>query len=521
MIKSRDLIFMQDYNHCDTIILKQHGCDLTKSLVYNLIDMHHIINETAEHSLEKRVAETFNDDYKTRLKGQYTNLEYQGKDGIYTYRLGMLDLQALTEANCLNLYDHVRKTSLALLKTELEGIKINVDLLKSVKLETEKKIKEFLPLLREEFKGECDVWELKKWSEEIDKRTSDRGKQNVQRPEFNFASDTNLKTLLYGKEYLGLAIKEKTKKGNPSTSYDTLNGLVNKYPRIRNIVKYKEVKSIYGTFIKGLEERVENGRIYPHFNVSGTDTGRISHSNPNLANLPTDGPIRNFFIPDTGRSIVGADYSQLEVVVEANLTHDPNTLKIILDGASKHDITAHGLGIPRDVAKTLNFALQYGAGTDKVSKILAISRTEAQRVFDKYWDLYPGARRLKERTNKDVEQFGYVKNIFGRTRHFPKANNKFELFRQQRQAWNFKIQGPASDMTNMASYLIQDYLVSNDYGRLLFTVHDEVVCEVRNDYVQQSIQGIINCMGVPNAFLNLKYIVTCKPYGPLQYWSKT
>src|ERR1044072_8832817 len=102
-------------------------------------------------------------------------------------------------------------------------------------------------------------------------------------------------------------------------------------PEIQVLADYKETKSLYGTFVEGMLDQVDGGRIYPRFNVNGTTTGRLSHSGPNMANLPRDGVIRNFFIPDDGNSIIGADYSQLEVVVEANLTEDKSLLKIILE----------------------------------------------------------------------------------------------------------------------------------------------------------------------------------------------
>lgn len=519
MIRARKLIFLQDYNHCDTIILNSHGCDLRNTYCLNLIDMHHIIDETKEHSLESRVWETFQDDYKTRLKGQYQNIEYQGKDGIYTYRLGMQDLHQIETKGITTLLEHVRQCSLSLLDTEINGINVDVDLMNRTKQNMSVKINQYLPKLKEEFKDGCSIWEIKKWQEEINKRSTDIGKSKVRRPEFSFASDKQISWLLY--EHLKLPVLERTKKKNPSTSYETLIQLSKRYPSLQTLIDYKETKSVYSTFVEGMLERVDNGKIYPHFNVSGTDTGRISHSNPNMANLPTNGVVRNFFIPSIGYKIIGADYTQLEVVVEANLTRDPQLIKVINEGVSKHDITAQGLGIDRNTAKTLNFALQYGAGVRKISKILGTGQSESEDIFKRYWELYSGVRTLKEKTNKILKETGQITNLFNRTRHFPEPKNEYEEAKQQRQAYNFLIQGVAGDACNMAYYRFCNHIKDVPNGRGLFTVHDEIVAEVKTEYADYYMKSLASIMESISPYLNFEYPLKAKSYGPLDKWDKT
>jgi len=519
MLRARKLIFMQDYNRCDTIILNSNGCDLRNTYCLNLIDMHHLIDETKDHSLEARVWETFQDDYKTRLKGQYQDLEYQGKDGIYTYKLGMQDLKQLEVLHKLELLEHVRRTSNALIDTSINGILVDVQLMERTKQEMSGKINEYLPKLREEFKDACTSWELKEWQRQIDKRSTDRGKSGVKRPQFSFASDKQIAWLLY--EYLELPVTERTKKRNPSTSYEALKSLSERHGGLQTLVEYKETKSIYSTFVEGMLDRVQDDRIYPNFNVSGTDTGRISHSNPNMANLPTDGVIRQFFIPTPGYSIIGADYTQLEVVVEANLTRDPNLLRIIKEGVSKHDITAQGLEIDRNTAKTLNFALQYGAGKGKIAKILNVSKQQAEDIYERYWKLYSGVRVLKEQTNKILEETGEVTNLFGRTRHFSKPKNEYELAKQQRQAYNFLIQGVAGDACNRAYWRFRADLKKSELGRGLFTVHDEIIAEVKNGHCESWKEHLEFIMEAVSEHLNFEFPLTAKAYGPLKAWSKT
>lgn len=527
-IRARKLIFLQDYNHCDTIILLKNGCDLRETECHNLIDMHHLIDENAEHDLGSRVLENFKDNYKDEFWGKYANfedapedesLEYQCKDGIYTYQLGREDFGTICRAGekFFLLYQNIRSLSSALLETELNGLCVNTKLIQNTYNKLQYEINEMLPKLRKEFYEYCELWELKEWQKEIGKRTSTKGKLQVKKPSFNFESDKQISWLVY--EALGCEVISKTRAGNPSTDFYTLESISRVDGRLRGIVSFKDLKALFGTFVKGMLERVENDRIYPHFNVSGTSTGRLSHSNPNMANLPRTGVIRNFFIPSEGMVLIGADYSQLEVVIEANLTEDKQLLKIINEGVSKHDITAEGLGIDRNKAKTLNFALQYGAGETKVAKIMSCSMEEAKDIYGRYWDLYSGVRTLKEKINKEIETTGQITNLAGRIRHFDKPKNKYEMFSQQRQAYNFLIQGVAAECCNRAFYRISDYFSYIEQGRALFSVHDEILCEVPS-YNSSSIRDIVTIMEQSSKDFNFKYPLIAKAYGPLAFWDK-
>ena len=530
-LRARKLIFLQDYNHCDTIILLKNGVDLRETNYHNLIDMHHLLDENTNHDLGSRVQEVFNDDYKRLFWNTYKNyedapeeeaLEYACKDAIYTYRLGIKDYETIENGpdtpDLWQLYQHVRQLSASLLETQLNGVRVNIKLMQDTKDSMYKEISGYHETLREEFNDYCEIWEMQEWEKQISKRTSDSGKLRVPRPCFSFSSDRQIAWLVY--EALGLPVINKTKTGNPSTDFETLQTLSEGERRLERLVRFKDIKSTYSTFVEGMLERVKDGRIYPDFNVSGTSTGRISHSNPNMGNLPKTGVIRNFFIPSPGMCFIGADYSQLEVVVEANLTEDPQLLKIINEGASKHDITAQGLSISREAAKTLNFALQYGAGSGKVAKILNVSKQEAENIFNRYWELYSGVKSLKEKVNKEIEETSQITNLAGRTRHFPQAQNKFELFKQQRQAYNFLIQGVAAEACNRAFYRVSDRLKIQKCGRALFSVHDEILCEIPKG-TEKSIMGqLVKIMEQTTQDFNFKYPLKAVAYGPLDFWSK-
>lgn len=527
-LRARKLIFLQDYNHCDTVILYKHGCDIRDCNVYNLIDMHHLLDENVSHSLEDRVLAQYGDNYKAEFWGKHKSvdeadhderLDYEAKDGVYTYKLGMQDLQQLEKLGLLELYYHVRRKSRALLDTELSGIRVDLALLEKLKVDVEKQINEYLPKLRGEFYDYCKIWELKEWTKKLKGYKTERGKSNSSSPVFSFASDKQISWLVY--EALAIPVTDKTKKGSPSTSYETLKSASEEFRGLQTLVEYKELKALYATFIKGMMERVENGRIYPHFNVSGTKTGRISHSDPNMGNLPTDGPIRSMFLADEGFRIIGADYSQLEVLIEANLTHDPPLLKIINEGASKHDITANGLNIDRDKAKTLNFALQYGAGVRKVAKILSIGTEEAQGVFDKYWEIYSGVKNLKDWAAKEVDTKGQIVNAAGRVRRFPTVNKQYEKERQYRQAYNFLIQGAAGYICNEAYSRFHKYLIEHGYGSTLFSVHDEIVAHVREDKAEECKLVLVRIMEELTTDMKFTYPLKAVAYGPFLRWQKT
>ncbi len=522
----------------DWYILTQNGYKFPESKIFDCMLAEHLIDERLPHGLGDYALREFNDNYKEEFWSEYQTYqeapkevayEYEMRDGCYTFTAGGKYSELLRGK--VDLLRHVHRLQFALFDTEIKGIKVDFPLMRRTESEMSAKIAEFLPKLREEFDEYCKVWELEKWGEEIDKRSTLKGKLGVERPVFSFTSDSQISELLFGESGLGLQSVEKTKKGHPSTKFKHLKELSVEHSEISTIVEYKEVKAVYATFVKGMLERVENdgsnnSRIYPCFFINGTSTGRISHNNPNMGNLPATGVIRNFFVPDIGCSIVGADYSQLEVVVEANLTEDPGLLKIILEGQSKHDIfkealDKRGFNLPRSQVKNVNFALQYDAQAKKISTMVGCSLGDAQEIINVFFVTFAGVKLKKDEITKKVKDGLPIVNLFGRVRHFPtKFKNQYEEFKAYRQAYNFIIQGVGADITNMATYLISDQLKSRNLGRLLFSVHDEVICEVRSTLIEESIAVILEQMEVPNEYLKLKYPVSAKPYGPMSCWGK-
>ncbi len=520
------MVFVQN-GGVDHHILERHGLKLDRSKFVDTMLMDHLIDERNDHNLGSMVLRHFQDNYKSEFWEKYATfqeapeidaLEYEKKDVRYTFDLGVKFLEQLKHR--MPLVEHVHKLYWALHDTEVAGIRIDVPLLEKTNIEMSTEIENMLPKLREEFREYCEIWELKKWQEEIEKRSTEKGKSRVVRPVFSFTSDKQVGELVYGGDFLGLQPTSKTKKGNPSTSYDTLQEIAALDPRVQSLVDFKGTKAVYGTFVKGLSERIENGKVHPHFSVNGTETGRLSSSNPNFQNMPQEGVIRNFILPDPGCVIIGADYESLEVGVELNLTNDPALLRIFSEGASKHDITAEAVGMTRKDAKTLNFLCQYGGGVWKIQQTFKVSEKEAQEIYDKYWTAYKGVMDFKKRVFKELADTNQVINCFGRIRHFDPPKNKYEKEKNERKAYSHMVQGPGAEMTNWSTYTISDYFNKTGMGRLLFAVHDEIVCSVKKEWAENFKYDIVSIMEQANDSLGFKYRIKAKPYGAFERWQK-
>lgn len=523
-LKTR-LLVLQNFKY-DFQVLSTHGIDFINTRFRDIMLMHHLLDENAEHGLDAQVQSTFHDNYKEVFWATYKEyssapeeeqLEYQGKDAIYTLSLYKLYNELLADKQTL--IEHVHRLARALYFTERDGVCVDTDRIVRTKQTMQAEIEGYLPKLRGEFDAQCNKWELNKWEEELAKRKTTRGKLNVERPVFSFSSDPQLSWLLY--TGLSLPVVAKTKKGNPATDYETIEKLSQEYPALITLKDYKGAKTLYATFVEGMLDRVENNKIYPEFNINGTHTGRISHKNPNLGNIPKEGPIRGFFIPSENRVLGGADYSQLEVVIEANFSQDKNLIKIIKEGASKHDITANELKISRDQAKTLNFAMQYRCSHYKVAKLLKCSEADGRKVWNAYWNVYSGVKKLMDSCDKKLDAGEPIVNPFGRARHFPKEfANQYDYERAKRQAYNALIQGTGADITHKAFYIMSERLESNGNGRMLWEVHDELLGEFDKDAFDVEIPVLCNFMESISNYLGFEIPLSAKAYGPLERWTK-
>lgn len=513
----------------DLNVLYNNGIDLCDSTWFDTTILHHLLDENAKHSLDSIVQERYGDKYKEEFWAKYKSFEdaseedrviYSCKDACYTAILYQ-DLRKDLERDGIpdSLIGHSHKLARALLDAEIHGIKIDLDYLAELGPRIKANIDGILQESRSLVSNEIEILECKYWAEELDKRKTPAGKAKVARPEFNFSSNKQLLDLLYNQLELPTQYNKKRK---PTVDDEALAKLESKHPLVGMIRDLRGNEKVYGTYVEGTIDRMELGRIYPSFNVNGTVTGRLSSSNPNMQQLPRDGGVRGMYVPEPGHKFISADFGSLEVVVAAHYSQDKNLLKIIREGASKHDITAQSLGIDRQLAKRLNFAAQYLCGPKKMAEILGAPQKEAEYVYNRYWETYAGERRVIDECKKLVDDGLPIVNPFGRKRRFKKVfTDKWEKERVYRQAYNAKIQGTGSDITHLAFYETWAKLKKRGIGSALFEVHDEIVASAKENLVKE-VSGIVkNTMIAAGNAANLTLPLTVEVSGPMDRWEKT
>jgi DNA polymerase-1 len=502
------------------------GVDLQGRYDYrDTLILSHLLDESGEHGLGPLVKRYFNDDYKAQFWGAYKKAEdapkaalaeYNAKDVSYTRRLYDL-LQDSLGADGVpeSLRLHVHNLQRSLLSTEIAGIAIDRDYLMQKGVELKTRIESLLPQMRTLVADEISIIECDDWVKQIDLRKTPAGRGRVPRPCFSFDSAKQLSTLLYGSLSLPEQRNEKTKA--VSTDYDSLEKIKDRHPVIPLILEYREAQKVYGTYIEGTLERMVEGRVYPSFNVAGTATGRISHSNPNLGNIPRDGGIRGMFIPDAGNVLISADFSQLEVCLSAHFTRDANLLRIITEGVSQHDITANSLGIERSLAKTVNFGMQYGCSHFKVAKVLGVSNEKGKEAYDKYWETYSGQKRVMDECAAKVDHGEPIISPFGRRRRF-ESRKRPAWDSAYRQAWNALVQGTGSDCTSRAFYVSDQRLRDAGIGRALFTVHDEIVIQAKTEHAEEAEKILISTMEQVGCEIGLTVQLKAQGSGAMCRW---
>lgn len=510
----------------DLHMLYRAGVDLTQRPFLDTMLMHHLVDENASHALDDIIKERWNDPYKEEFWSAYASydaapdsarLEYAGKDVAYTALLhAALQRELQDQGIPMELVSHVHALQKTLLSTEIAGIAIDAEWLLRKGVDLKQRIATLLPAMHSMVDDECALIELEKWGREIAKRSTDRGKAGVKRPQFSFDSSKQLQELLYDKLDLPPQINEKTKQ--PSVDDAALEILKELHPVVGLLQEYRGVNKVYGTYIEGTLERARDGRIYPSFNVNGTVTGRISHSNPNLGQLPREGGIRGIYIPDPGHVLITADYKSLEIYIAAHFTQDANLCKVVQDGASLHDITAQNLGIERALAKSVNFAEGYGCSSWKLAKLLNVSQKEAEVLHTKYWQTYSGQRALMDECARKVERGEPIVTPWGRKRRFEKLAKRPPWDKAYRQSYNYLIQSTGADCTNKAFYLFSEHLQNNGHGRCWFSIHDEIIAQVKPEHAEEESLNLCRIMTQVGNEIGLTFPLVAEPSSPSTRW---
>ena len=313
--------------------------------------------------------------------------------------------------------------------------------------------------------------------------------------EFNIGSPKQLGDVLFNKLNLPKPVKYGKVK-TISTAVDVLEGLAATHAAPRLVLEYRQLTKLKSTYVDALPLLINpsSGRLHTTFGQTGTATGRLSSTNPNLQNIPIrtelGREIRAAFTAEPGHVLLAADYSQIELRLLAHFSKDPLLVEAFQRGDDVHTLTASQVfGVPplmvtadhRRQAKVVNFGIVYGLSAFGLSQQLGIEPSEAKRFIDAYFEKYSGVRKFIDQTLEEARRTQQVQTIFGRIRPIPDINSKNANQRgfAERTAVNTPLQGTAADLIKLAMIRIDKLLPERDQAtRMTLQVHDELVFEV-------------------------------------------
>ena len=315
---------------------------------------------------------------------------------------------------------------------------------------------------------------------------------------FNLASTKQLQEILFDK--LELPVLQKTPKGAPSTNEEVLEELAYSHELPKILVEHRGLSKLKSTYTDKLPQMVnsQTGRVHTSYHQAVTATGRLSSSDPNLQNIPIRNEegrrIRQAFIAREGYSIVAADYSQIELRIMAHLSGDQGLINAFSQGKDIHRSTASEIfGVSLDEvtseqrrnAKAINFGLIYGMSAFGLSRQLGISRPDAQKYMDLYFQRYPGVQQFMTDIREKAKAQGYVETLFGRRLYLPDINSSNAMRRKgaERVAINAPMQGTAADIIKRAMIKLDEVIRHDPDIEMIMQVHDELVFEVRSEKV--------------------------------------
>ena len=315
--------------------------------------------------------------------------------------------------------------------------------------------------------------------------------------EFNISSPNQLSEVLF--EKLNLPHKKKTASGY-STAIDVLNKLKDKHPIINQIIEYRKLSKIYGTYVEGLINATKDDKIHTIYTQNLTRTGRLSSIEPNLQNIPIRDNygkhIRKAFIPSYDY-ILSADYSQIELRILAHMADVPALKEAFKNKQDIHAKTASDIyKVPielvtsemRRVAKAVNFGIIYGISSFGLGENIGMRANEAQKFIDTYLETYPGIKEYMDNSIKYAKEKGYVTTMFNRKRNIPELKNTVYTIRQsgERIALNTPIQGTAADIIKLAMVKVYKAIKENNLKtKMIIQVHDELIFDVPKEELEK------------------------------------
>ncbi|MCH2248823.1 MAG: DNA polymerase I [Cognatishimia sp.] len=317
---------------------------------------------------------------------------------------------------------------------------------------------------------------------------------------FNVQSPAQVGQILF--EDLALEGGKKTKTGQWSTPADVLEDLAATHDFPARVLDYRQLQKLKSTYTDALQDHIDpdTGRVHTSYSQTGANTGRFSSNDPNLQNIPVrteEGRrIREAFVAAEGNKLISLDYSQIELRILAHIAGIDTLKQAFRDGHDIHAMTASEMfDVPLDQmtpdvrrqAKAINFGVIYGISAFGLARNLRIPRGEAQDFINRYFERFPGIRTYMDDTKAFAKENLYVQTLFGRKIHMPQINAKGpHAGFAQRAAINAPIQGTAADIIRRAMVRMPA-AIKGLPAKMLLQVHDELIFEVSEDAVEETI----------------------------------
>lgn len=472
----------------DYMVLRNYGVDL-QGRMFDTMLAHYVIQPELQHNMDYMAETLLN--YQTvhieeligpKGKNQKNMrdlspqevYEYAAEDADITLRLKNVLEPRLKEVGAERLFWDI----------EMPLVKVLADMeLNGVRLDTQQ-----LKLTQQTFTERMNAYERHAYEEAGET--------------FNIASPKQVGDILFGKMQL-LEKPKRTKTGQYVTSEEVLQQLRGKAPIVDDILNYRGMKKLLGTYVEALPKLINprTGHIHTSFNQAITATGRLSSSDPNLQNIPVrddDGKeIRKCFIPDEGCRWFSADYSQIELRIMAHLSADENMTEAFREGFDIHRATAAKIwkesmdqvsDSQRKKAKQANFGIIYGITAFGLSQRMDIPTGEARKLIDDYFDTFPKVHQYMEDAKRMAREKGYAETLYGRRRYLPDINSHNGTVRgfAERNAINAPIQGTEADIIKLAMIRIwKRFKEEGIRSKMTLQVHDELNFSVYPDEAEK------------------------------------
>lgn len=476
----------------DRLVLRCQGINLA-GVIFDTMLASYVLNPEASHNL-------------TELSRRYLGITPQSYTDLVPKGQTIADIDIPSVAQYCGMDVYTTFQLVRKLRTDLAAFPALPKLLLDVEQPLE-------PVLAEmEYRGvRIDQVYLREFSRslETDLLAIEERAYSAAGGKFNLGSPKQLSELLFTTLKLDPRKSRKTKTGY-STDAATLEKLQGDHPVVDAILEYRTLSKLKSTYVDALPNlvRPDTHRVHTDFNQTGTTTGRLSSSNPNLQNIPIrtafSRQIRKAFIPEAGWMLAAADYSQIELRILAHLSQEPVLVETYRNNEDVHTLTARLLleketisSEERRLGKIINFGVIYGMGAQRFARESGVKASEAKLFIDRFNQRYPKVFAYLQQMQQQAIANGYVETIFGRRRYFTFTNDSLQKLRGSnpedidlnklrpgqfdagllRAAANAPIQGSSADIIKIAMAKLHEVL-RHYKANLLLQVHDELVFEI-------------------------------------------